>query len=141
MDRPAPSFAQMRIVYFGLLMGMVGYAVAAAVVLQGQDGKGLATEPIPLLDAIASAAGGALAVAAFAARAVMRGRLAGKAGAELAAARHAATLLPLAMLEGGCLFCITVWLLNGHPVPPLVVALVLLALAIVVVPFSDPDAR
>ena len=38
------------------------------------------------------------------------------------------------------LFALTVWLLNGKTVPTLAVAMVLLALAIVRVPFRDPDA-
>jgi hypothetical protein len=42
------------------------------------------------------------------------------------------------MLEAGCLMSLTAWLLNGNPVPGLVVAMVLLSLAILIVPMRDP---
>ena len=50
-------------------------------------------------------------------------------------------LVPLAILEGGCLFATTVWMLTGNAVPSLAVALVMLAIAIALVPFSDPDTH
>ncbi|MBL9078216.1 MAG: hypothetical protein JNL08_11970 [Planctomycetes bacterium] len=135
-----PTFAQQRLVCIALLLGITFYAVVVGVVLQS-TGKGLAAAPLPELDTVAIALGAAMAIGAVTARGVLR-RLAERAEPEArAAARFRAVLVPIAMLEGGCLFGITVWMLNGNPVPGLAVAMVLLAIAIVLVPFTDPDAR
>ena len=55
-------------------------------------------------------------------------------------ARFRGTLVSLALLEGGCLFGLCVWLLNGNAVPGLAAAMALLSLAVLIVPFTDPDA-
>lgn len=136
----APTFAQQRLVCVALLLGMTFYAVVAGIVLSQNEGRGLAHTPIEILETVVVIVGASLAIAAFAVRAALQ-RAAERADPdERAVRRFHASLVPLALLEGGCLFGITVWLLNGRPVPSLVVAMVLLALAIVVVPFSDPDA-
>ena len=49
-------------------------------------------------------------------------------------------IAPLAILEAGCLFAITAWMLNGQAVPALAVACVLLSIAIAMIPLQDPDA-
>ncbi len=138
--RPAVPFASQRLVFFALLMGMVLYTIAVAVVLQMGDGKGMAVEPIPMLDTVVIAATATLVVAAFAIRGLLRAAAERQAGAARSQARFVATMVPLALLEGACLFALTVWLLNGNAVPNLVAALVALSMAITVVPFSDPDA-
>lgn len=137
MSQPAIQFATQKIVCFALLFGMTAYAITAAVVLQMNGGVGLADESSPALDTMTTAAGIATAAIAIALRVVLARRADRLDGAARASARFTSVLLPLAMLEVGCLFAITVWLLNGTAVPALAVALVLLAIAISVVPFSD----
>jgi lysylphosphatidylglycerol synthetase-like protein (DUF2156 family) len=139
-QRQAPSFAQQRIIYFAILLGVVMFLVAVAVLQQTNEGRGLATEPIPALDTAAITLGAVLASVAFFARGPLRRRAEQATGPARSQARFLATLVPLAILEGGCLFAIVTWMLNGTMVPSLVVALVLLAAAIAVVPFADPDA-
>lgn len=135
-----PSFAQLRIVCFALLFGMTSFAVVAAVLLQGNDGKGFAEEPLPMLDTVVVAVGAAAALVAFALRRVL-GPRADETDPQLRlAARFRATITSIAALEGGSLFGIVTWLLQGDPVPGLVVAMVLLSIAIAMVPFRDPDA-
>jgi hypothetical protein len=139
-ELPPLPFFQQRLVFFALLFGMAMFAVVVAVVLQTGDGTGLGGEPMPMLDMVSIALGAAMAVAAFVARGTLQRRAAAATGAARSHARFRATLVPLALLEGGVLFCLTVWLLNGVAVPPLVVALVLFAAAIAIVPLHDPDA-
>lgn len=135
-----PTFAQQRLVAFALLFGITLFAVTVAIVLQQNDGKGLATEPIAALDTVVLVVGGAMAVTAFAVRSLLNGIAERTPRDERGSQRFRAMLVPLAMLEGASLFALTVWMLNGTPVPSLVAAMVLLALAIVLVPFQDPDA-
>lgn len=139
MTGSAPSFAQQRLVCVMLLVGMSLYTIAVAIVLQTNEGKGLASTPITALDDAVMFVGLGLAIAAFVIRPRLQQAAAKAAPAEQGRLRFAAMLVPLAMLEGGCLFGITTWLLNGNAVPGLAVGLVLFALAIVMVPFSDPD--
>lgn len=134
-------FAAQRVVFLALLLGMTAYAVAVAVVLQVNEGKGIATAPIPELDAFVVVAGVAFAGTALLLRSKLRSAAERLTGPDRSGAQFRATLIPLAMIEGGCVFGTTVWLLNGNPVPGLVVAMVLLALAIYLVPFADPDQR
>jgi len=94
-----------------------------------------------VLDTVAIAAGVAIAGAALIVRRMLQAAAARQTGAPRAMASFRATLVPIAILEGGCLLGLTTWLLNGNPVPGLVVALVLLSLAVLIVPFSDPDGR
>lgn len=129
MTAPSPvPFPAQRLVALALVSGMGMYMVAVAVVLQSNDGRGLADAPIPGLDVAVPAAGIVLALAAVIARQRLRGR------------GLPATLVPLALLEGGSLLGSTAWLLHGEVVPHLVTALVLLALAIAIVPLWDPEA-
>jgi hypothetical protein len=137
----APSFALQRAVFLALLGGMVAYAIVVAVVLQTNGGRGLAATPIELLDTIALAVGATNAVMALVLRAILAGKVAGTPHAGQPGARFAATLVPLAMLEGGCVLALTAWLLNGTMFPNLAVAVVLLLVALVGVPFTDPDAN
>ncbi|MFY9345126.1 MAG: hypothetical protein WAT39_21735 [Planctomycetota bacterium] len=136
---PVP-FAVQRLVFMALLLGMTMYIVAVAVVLQMGGGKGLAEPPIAPLDTVVIAVAAASATAAFVLRPVLLRAVAGRDEAARSQAAFRATLIPVAMLEGGCLLATTAWLLNGNVVPNLVAALVLLSLAIAIVPFSDPDA-
>jgi hypothetical protein len=135
-----PTFAQQRLVCIVLLIGMSFCAVAVAVALQANAGRGMAHEPLPALDTAAVAVGAALVVGALVLRAGLGGVAARAAPESRPLARFRATLVPIAVLEGGCAFDLTVWLLNGRAVPGLAVAMVLLAIAIVLVPFTDPDA-
>jgi hypothetical protein len=136
---PAPPFAVQRLVYLALLLGVAVYAIAVAGAIQTNDGKGLGTEPIEALDIASVAVGATLGIAALFLRGQLRRAADATAAEARAAARFRATLVPLAMLEGGCLLGITTWLLNGNAVPSLVVALVLLSAMILIVPLADPD--
>lgn len=138
MKPQAPPFAVQRIVYFALIMSMVVYAIVPAVVLQQNGGKGLAEVPLPMLDTVAITLGAVLGVAAVFVRGRLHAMAAAQTGTERASALFRATLVPLAMIEAGCIMGLTTWLLNGNPVPGLVVALVLLSLAILIVPLRDP---
>lgn len=139
-ERPALPFANQRLVFFALLIGMVLYTITVAVVLQTNGGKGVSVAAVPMLDTVVIGATAGLVIAAFAMRAVLGASAARQQGAARSHALFAATLVPLALLEGACLLALTAWLLNGNAVPNLVAALVALSMAITVVPFSDPDA-
>jgi len=139
MPTSSPPFATQRLIHVGLLVGIATYAVIVAVVLQGQDGKGMAEPPVEGLDAATIAVGAAATIAALLVRSLLRGRAEAATGARRDALHFHSTLAAVAILEGGCLFALTMWMLNGRAVPPLVVACVLFALAIVVVPFTPPN--
>lgn len=139
MGQPTPPFGTQRVVFFALLMGVLGFAAVVAVVIDQNGGRGLAAAPIEVLDTAAIVVGAGLAVASLLVRRRLQTSAAQLAGAARAAARFRATLVPLAMLEAGSLFGLTTWLQNARAVPGLVVALVLLSMAITIVPFTDPD--
>lgn len=141
MGQSTPPFATQRVVFFALLMGVLGFAAVVAVMLDQNGGKGLAAAPIDALDTMAIVVGAGLATAAMLVRRRLQTGTTQLEGEARAAASFRATLVPLAMLEGGSLLGLTTWLQNGRPVPGLVVALVLLSLAITIVPFTDPDER
>jgi hypothetical protein len=136
---PAPTFAQQRLIYFALLLGMTMYAIAIAVVVQTNGGQGLSPELPVELDWIVPAVAASLTLAALLVRGALQRGVEGKTGPARAQARFRATLVPVAMLEGGCLLALTVWMMSGQTVPHLVTAMVILAIAIAIVPFSDPD--
>jgi F0F1-type ATP synthase membrane subunit c/vacuolar-type H+-ATPase subunit K len=133
------SFAQQRLIAFALLFGVGAYALVAAIVLQQNDGKGLQPDlPTELAD-VALLLGPAMLVAGLVLRVVMNRRAEALPADERAPLRFQALLLPLAVLEAGALFGITVWMLSGKAVPSLVIALVLFAAMIAIVPLRDPD--
>lgn len=140
MTQQAPPFAAQRILLFALLFGMTSYAIVVAVVLATTEGIGLAEEPITVLDTVTLAVGAATAFGAIVAKIFLGNRAASLDGAERGRILFMSRLIPIAILEGGCLLSVTVWLLNGNAVPSLAVAMVLLAIAIAIVPFHDPDA-
>lgn len=135
----SPTFAQQRLICFALLMGVGAFALVVAFLLQQNGGAGLSADVDPMLGTVVLAVGPSMAVAAL----LVRGMLSRKADAEpiatRAGARFRAVLVPMALLEGGALLAITVWMISGAAVPNLVVALVLLALMIALVPLRDPD--
>lgn len=143
MTTPSPHlpFATQRLVFFGLLFGMTMFALAAAVLIMTNDGKGMASSPLPQLQSVVVPIGIAAAIGALVMRRTLLRTLPQAPGRERSQARFRATLVPLVLLEAGCLFALTSWFLNGDTVPNLVVALVLLSLAIAIVPLSDPDAE
>lgn len=136
---PAPSFAQQRMICFALLTGMALYAIVAAFTLHGNDGQGMVPDTVKALEWLTPVFGVATAVSALLLRRVLQQKADAKPPAERGAARFRATLIPLALIEGGCLFAITIWMMTGATVPHLVVAMVLLAIAIAIVPLHDPD--
>ena len=139
-SRPPLPFAHQRLVFLGLVLGMVMYAVTVAVILQIGEGRGLASEPIRALDTVVVAVAAAAAAGAVVLRSLLRRAAEQTTGAARSHAYFRAALVPVALLEGGVLFGLTAWLLNGNAVPNLVAALVLLSLAIAIVPLADPDA-
>ena len=134
------SFSGQRILCFALVFGMTMYAIGAGVAIQNNEGVGLAGEPIEMLDSVVMYVGGAMAAGALAARMVMNKRAEARDGPDRSLPRFLSRIVPLAMLELGCLLAITTWMLNGTAVPSLVVACVLLSIAISMVPLQDPDA-
>ena len=133
------SFAQQRLIAFALLFGVGAYALVAAIVLQQNDGKGLQPDlPTELAD-VALLLGPAMLVAGLVLRVVMNRRAEALPVDERAPLRFQALLLPMGVLEAGALFGITVWMLSGKAVPSLVIALVLFAAMIAIVPLRDPD--
>ncbi|HEX5052726.1 MAG TPA: hypothetical protein VFZ65_13200 [Planctomycetota bacterium] len=137
---PPVPFPVQRLLCFALIMGMAIYAIVVAVVLEQNDGKGLARQPIPVLDTVASTTAVAFAMGALLVRSLLHRQAELREANARTGMRFLATLVPLAMIEGACLLALTAWLLNGERVPNLVTALVLLALAIYIVPFRDPDS-
>lgn len=135
----SPTFAQQRLICFALLMGVGAFALVVAFLLQQNGGAGLSPEIDPLLGTMVLVVGPSMAVAALVARSVLGRKAEAEPAATRASARFRAVLVPMAMLEGGALLGITVWMLSGAAVPNLVVALVLLALMIALVPLRDPD--
>jgi hypothetical protein len=139
-DLQSPPFATQRLVFLALLGGMVAPAIVFAALLAGNEWRGMSGDPVPELGWAATLFGLAIAPIALLLR--------GKKLAEAAAApperrdmlRFQARLLPIAMLEGGVLLNLVAWLLNGTLMPTVAVAALLFGLAIVVTPFSDPDA-
>ncbi|MCA8974270.1 MAG: hypothetical protein KDC98_06085 [Planctomycetes bacterium] len=140
MSQRVPDFPAQRIVFLALLLGMTGYAIAAAVVLQSNDGHGLAEHAVPALDTTSIVVGICTTLTALLTRTIIHNRAKRLEGRRRQAALFRSRLVPLVLLEGGCLLGITVWLLNGRAVPGLATAMVLLAIAIAITPFTDPDA-
>lgn len=137
---PAPPFAAQRLICIALLLGMLLYGVVVAVLLAQQEWRGIAEQPIDVLDMITPVAGGALLVAATVARMTLRNRAEAAPAEVRPGLMFQSTLVSVAMLEAGVLLAITAWMLNGNPMPHVIVAAVLFAVTIVFVPFSDPDA-
>lgn len=138
MDSRTPPFAVQRLVFLSLLLGIAVFAVVVAFVLQSNDGHGLADPRVPLLDTLSPVLGAVLAASAFTVRSLLQRRAARQDAGQRSQLRFSATLVPLAQLEAGALFGLVVWLLNGNPVPGLVVACVLFSLAVWLVPFHEP---
>lgn len=139
-EQPSPPFAVQRLLFVALLLGMVAPAIVFAAVLASNDWRGLGDPPVPELGWAATLFGIAIAPIAL----LLRGRK--LAAAEAAPPerqgmlRFQARLLPIAMLEGAVLLNLVAWLLNGTVLPTVPVAVVLSGLAVVLTPFSDPDA-
>lgn len=134
-------FAGQRMICMALVFGMAMYAIVAGLVLQTNEGAGLADEPIEMLDTVALAVGIAAGVLGMLVRVLLTRKAEAAAKEDRATPRFLSRIVPLAILEGGCLLAITVWMLNGKAVPALAVALVLLSFAIALIPLQDPDAE
>lgn len=133
-----PPFAQQRVLFFALPLGVVAFAIAIGVMHADPElSKKLAGEDLlgPAVWPVAAGAG----VVAFGLRRMLQAWADGLAGQPRRRARMRATLLPLAVLEGGALFALVAWLLAGKEQPGLVAALVLLAAMLALVPLRDPD--
>lgn len=135
---PTPSFAQQRIIFFTLPLGVIGFAIAIGVMHADPELAKAFAGGDPLGEAVWPVAAGA-GVVAFGLRRMLQGWTDGLAGAQRRRMRMRATLLPLAVLEGGALFALVAWLLSGEEQPGLVAALVLLAAMLAIAPLRDPD--
>ena len=140
MTPASPSFATQRLVCIALLVGMTTFAIVVAVLLHQNEGRGLADRPMPELDDAVVFVGIGAGLVALLLRSLLHKLAERSAPEQRSMARFRGTLLSLALLEGGCLFGLCVWMLNGNAVPGLAVALALLSLSVVLVPFTDPDA-
>lgn len=136
---PRLSFAMQRMVCFALLFGMVMFTIAVAVMLQVNDGKGLLQPPLIELNIPVIGTGIAAGLSALLLRSVLSRRAEAAPKEQRAGARFRATLVPLALLEGACMFALVAWMMNGNAVPNLVVALCVMSVAIAIVPMRDPD--
>ncbi|MFM1872004.1 MAG: hypothetical protein RL398_1426 [Planctomycetota bacterium] len=137
---PTPPFAAQRLICLALLASMVMAAIAFGAVIYANDGRGLSDEPIPMLGWIAL---GFAAVTGPLAFFVRDRRLAAAADAHpdlQPFLRFQARLTLLAVLEGGVLFGLVVWLLNGTAFPSVVGSAGLFVAAWMATPLSDPDA-
>ena len=137
-NQPVPDHRATIIVCSALLGGVCMFAIVIAVLLQQNDGKGIA--PLELINLVSVAIGASLLAAALLLRGVLRNRAEQKTGDDRARARFSAVLIPIALLEGGMMLGLMAWMMNGTPVPGLVVACVLLAAAIGILPFRAADA-
>lgn len=135
-----PPFAAQRMIFIALLLGMSMYAVVVAVLLAQQDWVGIGEEPIEVLQTVVVAFGAVTAITAPMIRGVMMRRVEAAAEEQRPGLRFQARLVPVAILEGGVLLALTAWMLNGGLLPYVAVAGVLFAIAVVLVPFTDPDA-
>ncbi|MBK8097487.1 MAG: hypothetical protein IPK26_10285 [Planctomycetes bacterium] len=133
---PVPDHRTTMIVCSSLLGGVCLFAIVIAVLLQG-DGTGM--QPLEFMNTLSVAVGASLLPVALLLRSTLRQRAEQKTGADRARARFAAVLVPIAVLEGGMMLGLTTWMMNGTPMPGLVVACVLLAAAIGILPFRAPD--
>ena len=133
-------FAGQRMICMALVFGMAMYAIVAGVMIKMNDGVGLSEEPIEVLDAVSLGVGIGAAVIAMVVRVMLTKKAEATDKEHRATPRFLSRIVPLAILEGGCLLAITVWMLNGTALPPLAVACVLLSFAIALVPMQDPDA-
>ena len=135
----SPPFAAQRMICMALVFGMTMYAVVAGVMLQMNDGKGIAEEPIEDLNLISLIVGVAVAIGGTATRLFLAKRVEALPKGERGMLRFIQRLAPIAMIEAGCLLAIIAWMLNGQAVPALVVACVLISIAIAMLPLHDPD--
>lgn len=134
-------FAGQRMVCMALVFGMAMYAIAAGVMLKVNDGVGLAEEPIALLNTAALIVGIAVAIIGVFVRILLTKKAEAVDKEHRATPRFLSRIVPLAIIEAGCLLAITVWMLNGSALPALAVACVLLSIAIAMIPTRDPDAE
>lgn len=137
---PSLPFARQRLVCLVILAGILVYTAIAAYMLQTNEWRGLQPDSARMLEDVLVPFGGAIAVGALTTRGVLSRRSATAPPAERPMRRFTATLTAIAMLEGGCVLAITTWMLGGNTMPALVVAGVLFAIAVLAIPFTDPDA-
>lgn len=137
---PAPPFAQQRILFFALVLGVVAMAGVIAF-LTNEAGAAQPGEPPPedLLGPYVVPVAAALAAAAFLVRGFLHGKADAAAGEERRRLRFRATFLPLVLLEGGALFGLIAWLQARKEQPGLIAALVLLAGMLAIIPLQDRD--
>ena len=137
---PTPPFAQQRILFFALVLGVVAMAGVIAF-LTNEAGAAQPGEPPPedLLGPYVWPVAAALAAAALLVRGFLHGKADAAAGEERRRLRFRATFLPLALLEGGALFGLIAWLQARKEQPGLIAALVLLAGMLAIIPLQDRD--
>lgn len=139
MTPPKIPFAMQRLVFLALVFGVLAFMGVIAL-LHSSGGPPIVAAPIPELDLVCMGFGAGSTVAALALRGLLHRRADALPPDARGVARFRAHLVPLAILEGGSLLALVTWMVNGHPLPGLVVALVLLSVMIMIIPFRDPEA-
>lgn len=137
---PSPPFAVQRLVFLALLGGMLAPAIVFGAMLAGNDWQGLGSAPIPELGWAGALFGLSIAPLALWMRATKLAKAAAAPPEAAPMLRFQGRLLGIALLEGGVLLNLVAWLLNGSLLPSVPVAAGLFLLAVVLTPFSDPDA-
>lgn len=135
----SPNPAQIRIACIAVLAGAFVFAVAVPILLSQNEGKGFADPPVPMLEWIAVGMAGVVAVMGFVMRGVIQRRAEGGDAEARAQANAQAALMGIALLEGGILFNLVVWMLNATLVPNAVAATVLFLLAMTMLPSGEPE--
>lgn len=136
MEQQVPSVSQARLIHGALLSGALVFGVV--VWFLTRDG-GLGGEPVPMLGDVALILAGVMLVAAVSLRALLKNRAARASGADRALLCFQAGLVPIALLEGAILFQLTVWMVNGAPMPAAAVAGFLWLVAATLWPPSPDD--
>lgn len=118
-DQPqVPTVAQLRVICFALLAGVLLFGVVVAFVLDDR-GSGFAegvAESLPLIGVAVSVV---CTIAAFVARSVVWRSLGGLAGAARQQRYATGVILFAALLEAAALMNVIVWLLTGQSFPTL----------------------
>jgi len=139
MADPAPTPAQLRIVAFALFGGAAAFALAVPLLLHLHGGQGY--DPVAALDLVGPLLAPSALVGALLLRARLRRRAEHAPPEQRQGFAAAATLVPLAMLEGAAIFNAVAWLLNGTAYPFVLAIVFALGAMVAFVPRTDDAPR
>ena len=138
-QRPSVRLIQVAILAGSALFALVIAFLGGERMLQSDPG---ADDPIPLLALVACCVGGVTLPIGLVLRSILAARVAQQSGPGRDQAVVQATLVPLAIVEGGILLNLVIWLMSGNPLPTAPVAGVLfLVAAIAFGPVDVGDTR